>query len=81
MPLRPPAAWMNRCQAGVRASGSGARDVGAVCGATWWRKPERERAFITRMEEGMAKKKKKKGTKRKGTAKRSAARSSRPWRD
>lgn len=33
---RPPREWMRRCEGDVRETG--ARDPGAVCGATWYRR-------------------------------------------
>jgi hypothetical protein len=56
---RPPREWFQRCETEVEASGS-AVDPAAVCGAVWARKGEQERRAITRMEEGMATKRKKK---------------------
>lgn len=50
MPERPTKRWMDACLAGVGKSGS-AVDPGAVCGATWYRKPLSERRAIARQDE------------------------------
>ncbi len=67
MPKRPTKKWMDACLAGVSKSGS-AYDPGAVCGATWYRKPLAERAAIARADER---------TSGKRAARRSSRRSSR----
>jgi len=69
MPGRPSREWMRDCIEGVSA-GRAAVDPGAVCGATWQRKPSGERAAIARSEEGptMASKKKKAKKKKHGGA-------------
>lgn len=59
MPGRPPRDWFRRCEEAIEARGV-AVDPGAVCGAVWARKDDRERRAITRMEEVMATKRKKK---------------------
>ena len=68
MPRRPPKRWWKRCTSGVEAHG-GAIDPARVCGAQWQNLSPARRRRIVRMEEKMAKtrKKKRKTAKRRKT--------------
>lgn len=49
-PRRPPRAWWQACLSSVSAQHH-AHDPAAVCGASWWRMPPKERAAIVRQME------------------------------